>query len=227
MRSQNFGAVQTQSSLAAISTHRVLRNTYLLLSLTLLFSAATAGYAILSFAKPLNIFVLLIGMFGLYYLTVATRNSRWGLLSILAYTGFMGYTLGPVINFYIHGFTNGPQIVMTALGATGAIFVVLSAYALISKKDFSYLGGMIAVVAIAAFLLGLGGIFFHMPMLQLIISGAFAVISAAFILYTTSQIIQGGETNYIMATISIYIAIFNLFVSLLRLLGAFSGNSRN
>jgi modulator of FtsH protease len=225
MRPQNIGIMKPIAQESSIPINQVLRNTYLLLSLTLLFSAATAGYAILAAAKPMNIFVLLIGMFGLYYLTVWLRDSRWGLAAIFAYTGFMGYTLGPIINFYIHGFSNGPQIVMSALGATGAIFLGLSAYVLVSKKNFSYLGGFISVAAIAAFLLGLAGIFFHMPILQLIISGAFAVISAAFILYTTSEVLQGGETNYIMATISIYIAIFNLFVSLLRLLSAFAGGS--
>lgn len=222
MREQNLSLKHTRESVLA--TNQVLRNTYFLLSLTLLFSALTAGYAIISNAQPLGIFVLLIGMFGLYFLTVSLRNSGWGILAIFAYTGFMGYTLGPILNFYIHSFSNGSQIIMTALGATGLIFLSLSAYTLISRKDFSYLGGFIFVAAMAAFVLGLGSLFFHMPMLNLIISGAFAIISSAFILFTTSQIIEGGERNYIMATISLYIAIFNLFVSLLRILGSFSGN---
>lgn len=217
-------SVGRHSQESVFATNRVLRNTYFLLSLTLLFSALTAGYAVLSNAQPVGIIMLLVGMFGLYFLTTALRNSGWGILAIFAFTGFMGYTLGPVLNFYIHTFTNGTQLIMTSLGATGLIFFGLSSYVLISKKDFSYLGGFIAVIAMAAFLVGLGGIFFHLPMLQLAISGVFAVISAAFILYTTSEIIHGGETNYIMATVSIYIAIFNLFTSLLRILGAFAGN---
>lgn len=222
MRPQNISLTKNRESILAIN--RVLRNTYFLLSLTLLFSAATAGYAIMTNAKPVGLILLLIGWFGLYFLTIALRNSGWGILAIFAFTGFAGYTLGPIINYYIHGFSNGSQIVMAALGTTGVIFFGLSAYVLVSKKDFSYLGGFIAVTAIAAFVLGLGSVIFNWPMVNLIISGVFAVISSAFILYTTSQIINGGETNYIMATISIYIAIFNLFVSLLRLLGAFSGN---
>jgi len=207
-----------------VAINRVLKNTYLLLSLTLLFSAGMAYFAIVTNAPPVGIILLLVGMFGLYFLTVKLRNSSWGVLAIFLYTGFMGYTLGPILNFYIHGFSNGSQIVMTSLGATGLIFFTLSSYVLVSKKDFSYLGGFIAVAAMAAFFAAIASIFFQMPILNLLISGAFALISSAFILYTTSQIISGGERNYIMATISLYIAIFNLFVSLLRILSFFSGN---
>lgn len=222
MKSNNTAITRTYES--SLEINRVLRNTYLLLSLTLLFSAATAGYAIISHAAPINVFVLLIGMFGLYFLTTATRNSAWGILSIFLYTGFMGYVLGPVISFYLTSFSNGSQLVMTSLGATGIIFLGLSSYVLVSKKDFSYLGGFIAIAILAAFVIGIGAALFKMPMLQLIISGAFAVISSAYILFTTSQIINGGERNYIMATISLYIAIFNLFTSLLRILSFFAGN---
>lgn len=224
MRQPNFSLAMTGSN--TLEESRVLRNTYFLLSLTLLFSAGCAWFAMATNAKPLGIFVLLIGMFGLYFLTTATRNSGWGILSILAYTGFMGYTLGPILNMYIKHFSNGPQIIITALGATAVVFVGLSAYTLVSRKNFSFLGGIIAVGALLAFLVGIGAAIFHLPMLQLAVSGAFALISAGFILFTTSAIIHGGERNYIMATISLYIAIFNLFVSLLNILGALSG-SRN
>lgn len=227
MRSQNLSLARDAKSIVEIN--RVLRNTYFLLSLTLLFSAGTATYAFLTNAASMGPLVLIVGMFGLYFLTVWLRNSAWGILAIFAYTGFLGYTLGPVLNFYIHNFTNGPQIIGTALGSTGLIFLGLSAYVLTTRKDFSYLGGFITAAVIGAFIVSLGALFFNIPLLQLIISGAFAVISSAFILYTTSQIIHDGERNYIMATISLYIAIFNLFVSLLRIFGAFSGNgsSRN
>lgn len=208
----------------SIETNRVLRNTYFLLSLTLLFSAASAWYAMASNAQPLGIIILLIGMFGLYFLTIATRNSGWGILSIFAYTGFMGYSIGPILNFYIKGFSNGPQLIITALGATAVVFVGLSGYTLMSRKNFSYLAGVIGIGALVAFLVGIGAILFHLPMLQLVTSGAFALISAGYILFTTSAIIHGGERNYIMATIMLYVAIFNLFVSLLNLLGALSGN---
>jgi len=222
MRPTNVSTVKSYDS--SISINRVLRNTYLLLSLTLLFSAATASVAIMMNAKPVGLIMLLVGMLGLYFLTTALRNSAWGILAILLYTGFMGYVLGPILNFYIHGFTNGSQIVMTSLGATGVIFLGLSSYVLVSKKDFSYMGGMLASAVLVAFMAGIAGIIFKLPMLNLIISGAFALISSGFILYTTSQIINGGERNYIMATISLYIAIFNLFVSLLRILSFFTGN---
>lgn len=218
----------THRSESALAVNRVLRNTYFLLSLTLLFSAGTAIFATITQAPPIGFIGLLVGMFGLYFLTVWLRNSAWGILAIFAYTGFLGYTLGPILNFYIHHFDNGSQIIGTSLGATGFIFLGLSAYVLTTRKDFSYLGGFITAAILVAFMAGLGALVFNLPMLQLMVSGAFALISSAFILYTTSQIIHNGERNYIMATISLYIAIFNLFVSLLRILSFFGGgNSRN
>ncbi len=222
MRSRDISIVSHSES--TLEVNRVLRNTYFLLSLTLLFSAITAGYSVVSNAQPIGIVGLIVGMFGLYFLTVWLRNSAWGILAIFAYTGFLGYSIGPILNFYIHSLTNGTQIIMTSLGATGVIFLALSGYVLTTRKDFSYLGGFIAVATTLAFLLSLGAIFFHLSVLQLVISGAFAVISSSFILYTTSQIIHDGERNYIMATISLYIAIFNLFVSLLRIFGIFGGS---
>jgi modulator of FtsH protease len=219
----------TRRSESTLAVNRVLRNTYFLLSLTLLFSAGAATFATLSNAPSIGFLGLIVGMFGLYFLTVWLRNSAWGLLAIFAYTGFMGYTLGPILNFYLHNYTNGAQIIMTSLGATGLIFLGLSTYVLTTRKDFSYLGGFITVAILTAFLMSIAALVFHIPALELIVSGAFAVISSAFILYTTSQIINDGERNYIMATISLYVAIFNLFLSLLRILSFFGGggNSRN
>lgn len=226
MRSNPISITRSESALAV---NRVLRNTYFLLSLTLLFSAGTAIFATVSNAPSIGFLGLIVGMFGLYFLTVWLRNSAWGLLAIFAYTGFMGYTLGPILNFYLHNYTNGAQIIMTSLGATGLIFLGLSAYVLTTRKDFSYLGGFITVAILTAFLMSIAALIFHVPALALIVSGAFAMISSAFILYTTSQIIHDGERNYIMATISLYVAIFNLFLSLLRILSFFGGggNSRN
>lgn len=207
-----------------LATHTVLRNTYFLLSLTLLFSAGTATYAMLSGAKGPGIFLFLIGMFGLSFLVQALRNSAWGILAAFLFTGFLGYTLGPILSMYLHAFSNGSQIIMTALGATGFIFLALSGYVLTTRKDFSYMGGFLFAAITVAFIAGIAGIFFQMPMLQIIISGAFALLSSGLILFQTSQIIHGGETNYIMATVSIYTALFNLFISLLQLLGAFGGS---
>jgi len=209
---------------SVVSINHVLRKTYLLLSLTLLFSAGMAYFAIIKNAAPMNIFLLIAGMFGLYFLTTALSKSHWGLLAIFLYTGFMGYTLGPILNFYIHGFNNGSQIVTTALGSTGILFLGLSGYVLITRKDFSYLGGFLAASILIVLLGGIASLLLQLPVLSVLISGAFALISSAFILYTTSQIINGGERNYIMATISLYLAIFNLFVSLLRILSYFTGN---
>jgi len=205
--------------------NKVIRNTYLLLSLTLIFSAITAFFAMVTNAQP-NVLVMIAGMFGLYFWVIAARKSKWGLLAIFVYTGFMGYMLGPVLNFYLAAYVNGFQLIMGALGATGIIFLGLSSYALITRKDFSYLAGFIAIACIAAFIAGLIAVFTNMPVLQLLVSGAFALISAGYILFMTSQIVNGGERNYIIAAITLYIAFFNLFVSLLRIFAAFSGNSR-
>ena len=216
--------VQRMSGQSALEINSVLRNTYLLLSLTLLFSAGMAWYAMSINAAPVGIILFLVGIFGLNWLTSALRNSPWGILAAFAYTGFLGYVLGPILSFYIHGFSNGPQLVMTALGATGTIFLGLSAYAVVSRKNYSFMGGFLFVAILSAFLLGLGAVFFQMPMLQLAVSGLFCLISSAYILYTTSAIIHGGERNYVMATIMLYAQLFNLFLSLLQILSFFAGN---
>ncbi|MES2142066.1 MAG: Bax inhibitor-1/YccA family protein [Pseudomonadota bacterium] len=222
MTSSNVLSSQRLESVLA--TNAVLRNTYILLGLTMLFSAITAGMAMLSNAPPLNSFITLIGYFGLLFLTNSLRNSGWGLLSVFALTGFMGYTLGPILNHYIHGFTNGQALVMMSLGATGLIFFALSAYALTTRKDFSFMSGFLMVGMIVAFLASIATLFFHIPALMLTVSAVFVLLSSGIILLQTSQIIHGGETNYIMATVTLYVSLYNIFLSLLNLLGAFSGN---
>jgi modulator of FtsH protease len=213
-------AVARQSSILA--TNAVLRNTYFLLSLTLLFSGGMAAFATATNAPSLNIFVLIIGMYGLMFLTMWLRNSAWGIASIFAFTGFLGYTLGPILNYYIHNFANGGELIMLALGTTGAVFFSLSAYILTTKKDMSFLGGFIFAGMITAIVLMVASIWIHTTALQLAISGLFTLLSSAMILYHTSAIVNGGETNYIMATISLFVALFNLFLSLLQIFGAFS-----
>ncbi|WP_218814078.1 Bax inhibitor-1/YccA family protein [Rickettsiella endosymbiont of Dermanyssus gallinae] len=209
---------------SVLATNTVLRNTYILLGLTMLFSALTAGMAMLSDSPPLNPLITLVGYFGLLFLTSRTRNSGWGLLSVFALTGFMGYTLGPILNHYIHGFTNGQALVMMSSGATGLIFFALSAHALITQKDFSFMSGFLMVGMIVAFLASIATLFFHIPALMLTVSAVFVLLSSGVILLQTSQIIHGGETNYIMATVTLYVSLYNIFLSLLNLLGAFSGN---
>ncbi|AAU27036.1 TPA: Bax inhibitor-1/YccA family protein [Legionella pneumophila] len=220
---RNDITILSQQRESVLATNKVLRNTYLLLSLTFIFSALTAYVAFISGARPMNPLLMIVGVYGLMFLTQALRNSVWGLVSVFAFTGFLGYTIGPLLNYYITGFSNGPQIVATALGGTGMIFFALSGYALTTKKDFSYLGGFLFVGVMVALLAMIAGIFIQIPALQLVISAAFVLISSGLILLQTSAIIHEGETNYIMATIGLFVSIYNLFVSLLNLLSAFSG----
>jgi modulator of FtsH protease len=202
----------------ALSTNRVLRNTYWLLSATLFFSAAvTAASAALKLPHP-GIVLTLLGFFGLMYATTKLRNSVWGLAAVFGLTGFMGYTLGPIVSQYL-SMPNGHQVVMMAMGGTATIFVGLSAYALTSRKDFSFMGGFLLAGIIVAFLAGLGAIFFQVPALSLTVSAAFVLLMGGLILFETSRIVHGGETNYIMATVSLYVSIYNLFSSLLSLIG--------
>ncbi len=208
---------------SVLETNRVLRNTYMLLSMTLLFSAAMAGLAV-HFNWHLGMLITLVGYFGLLFLTQWLSNSAWGLLSVFALTGFMGLTLGPIINLYLTNFTNGHQLVMLAMGGTGAIFLGLSGYVLTTRKDFSFMGGFLMVGILVAFLAGLGAAIFSIPALSLAVSAMFILLMSGMILYQTSEIIHGGETNYILATISLYVTIYNLFVSLLQLLGIFGGD---
>lgn len=207
----------------AVETNKVIRNTYTLLSMTLAFSAATAGVAMVSGAPQMPWFLMLAGYFGLLFLTNALRNSVWGIASVFALTGFMGYTLGPLLNFYISAFSNGSQLVMMAFGGTATIFLGLSGYALTTRKDFSFMGGFIFAGVLVAFLAGLGAMVFNMPGLSLAVSAMFILLMAGFILYQTSEMVHGGETNYIMATVGLYVSIYNIFTSLLHLLGVFGG----
>ena len=212
----------TRGNESALSSNKVLRNTYLLLSMTFLFSAFMAFISTTSGARPMNPLLMIVGVYGLMFLTQALRNSVWGLVSVFAFTGFLGYTLGPVLNFYISHFSNGPQLVATALGGTGIIFLALSGYALTTRKDFSYLGGFLFIGVMVAILAMVASIFIHLPVLQLAISAAFILISSGLILLQTSAIIHEGETNYISATVGLFVSIYNLFISLLNILSVFS-----
>ena len=213
----------SRSQTTTLATNKVIRNTYTLLSMTLLFSALAAGVSMtLNLPHP-GLLLTLGGYFGLLFLTAKFRDRALGLAFVFALTGFMGYTLGPILNAYL-AMPNGGQVVMTAMGATGLIFLGLSGYALTSRKDFSFMGGFLMVGILVAFLAGLGAIFFEMPGLSLAVSSMFVMLMAGLILYETSNIIHGGETNYIMATVTLFVAIFNLFTSLLHLLGFMNGD---
>jgi len=219
-----LNTVATRSDTQVVATNKVLNNTSALLSMTLLFSALTAGLSMkLNLPHP-GLIITMVGYFGLLFLTSRFSNSAWGLLFIFLLTGFMGLTLGPILNMYISTFSNGTQLVMTALDGTGVIFLGLSGYALTTRKDFSFLGGFLMVGILVAFLAGIVAVFMpSMPGLSLAVSAMFILLMSGMILYQTSEIIHGGETNYILATITLYVSIYNLFLSLLQILGAFSG----
>ena len=219
MQTAKFQASVSQAS--PIEINKVLRNTYVLLSMTLLFSALTAGVsAALNLPHP-GLLISLLGYFGLLFLTTKFRNSGVGIVCVFALTGFLGYTLGPIISAYL-SLSNGPQIVMNALAGTGVIFLGLSGYALTSRKNFSFLGSFLMVGILVGFLAGLGAVFFDIAGLSLAVSALFVLLMSGLILYQTSEIIHGGETNYIMATVTLYVSIYNLFTSLLHLLGVFN-----
>lgn len=218
--SMNSSATQSHSS--ALESNKVLRNTYALLSLTLLFSAIAAGGSLLLQLPHPGIIISLVGFIGLYFLTAKLRNSIWGLPSVFALTGFMGYTLGPVVGHYL-AMPGGGSIVMNAMGMTGIIFLSLSAYVLTTRKDFSFMGGFLMVGIVLGIVASLAAFFFQIPALSLAISAMFVLLMSGFILYETSNILHGGETNYIMATVSLYVSIYNLFTSLLHLLGFMGG----
>ena len=207
-----------------VDQHAVLRNTYRLLSITLGFSALTAfGSAALNLPHP-GLLLTLAGYFGLLFLTSYLRNSAWGLLSVFALTGFMGYTLGPILNLYL-SLANGGALVATAMAVTGIVFLGLSAYARSERApDMLRFGTFLFIGILTAFGLGLAAIFFTLPLLSLAVSGLFVLLMSGLIMFETQNIVRGGETNYIMATVTLFVAVFNLFTSLLHLLGFMGGD---
>ncbi len=218
-----LNTVSARPSESVLATNKMLKNTYMLLSMTLLFSALTAGVSMYLNFPSFFLVITMVGYLGLLFLTTKFSNSGLGLVFVFALTGFMGLTLGPILNMYLTMFSNGNELVMTALGGTGLIFLGLSGYALVSRKDFSFIGGFLSVGILVMFLAGIGAAVFSIPALSLAVSAGFILLMSGLILYQTSEIIHGGETNYILATITLYISIYNLFLSLLQLLAAFSG----
>jgi modulator of FtsH protease len=197
---------------------RVLKNTYALLSLTLLWNAGVAATGVALQLPAPGLVITLVGFFGLLFAIHKAQNSGWALPLVFALTGFMGYTLGPLLTQTL-SLPGGAQTIVTALVATGATFVALSAYVLATKRDFSFMGGFLFAGIVIAIMLALGAMFFQMPGLALAVSGLVALLSVGLILFETSRIVNGGETNYVLATVSLYISVFNLFSSLLSLLG--------
>lgn len=212
-----------QTTTKAIVINRTLKSTYQLLAATLLFSGLMAFISMSLELPYFGIWITLGGYFGLLFLVTKLRNSASGILAVFALTGFMGLTLGPIISAYTSFFSNGAELVTMAMTGTAAIFLSLSFYAIYSQKDFSFLSGFLTAGIIVAFLAGIAAYFFNIPTLSLTVSAAFILLMSGLILFETSNIIRGGETNYIMATVTLYISIYNLFLSLLQILGVFSG----
>jgi modulator of FtsH protease len=215
---RNSSARHAATTVMDGAARKVLRNTYLLLSLCLGFSAIVAGASI-AFSLPApGIIITLIGYFGLLFLVTKYRDQGLGVGLVFALTGFMGYTLGPIVSHYL-SLPNGGLTVMMALAGTAIIFLGMSAYALVTKRDLSFMGGMLTVGVLVAFVAGLAAIFFSIPALSLTVSAVFVLLMSGMILFETNNIVRGGETNYVMATVSLFVSIFNLFTSLLQLLG--------
>ncbi len=202
---------------------RVLRNTYALLAMTLIFSAAVASLAVTMKWPAPGLVLTLVAYFGLLFAVHKLQNSAWALPVVFALTGFMGYSLGPILSHYL-AVPGGAQTISLALGSTGVTFLALSAYVLITRKDFSFMGGFLFMGMVVALIAGLAAMFLDIPALGLAVSGMVALLSAGLILFETSQIVQGGERNYVLATVSLFVSVFNLFTSLLALFG-FGGSN--
>ena len=223
MQEKTFPSYRAPAAESALATNRVLRNTYMLLSMTLLFSALTAGISMaIGLGHGAGLLLSLVGL-GLLFAMRATANSAMGLLVVFAFTGVMGASIGPMLNAYL-AMPGGPALVLQALGGTALVFFALSGYALTTRKDFSFMGGFLIVGLLVAIVAGIANIFLGIPALSLTVSAAVVLIMSGLILFDTSRIINGGETNYIHATVALYLDILNLFIHLLHLLTAFGGD---
>ncbi len=217
---ENISSIARTGSVS-IEINKVLKNTYMLLASTLIFSAVMAYVAAATNAQPMGLIVSLIGVYGLMFAVHKTADSAMGLVFTFAFTGFIGYMTGPFLALVAN---QAPQILMTALGGTGLIFFALSGYVLITKKDMSFMAGMLGAGAVVLIVLMLASFFIQMPALHLAMSALFMLFSSGVILYQTSEIIHGGETNYVRATVTLFVSLYNIFMSLIHLLMAFSGD---
>ncbi len=218
-----FQSAVARGSSSVLATNKLIKNTYTLLSMTLLFSALMAAVSMaLNMPPMVNLIAFGGAIVLMWFVLPRTANSSAGLVVVFALTGLLGFGLGPILNMYM-ALQNGGQLIGTALGGTGVIFLGLSGYALTTRKDFSFLGGFLMVGFLVVLLAAIGNLFFAIPALSLAISGAIIMIMSGFILYDTSRMINGGETNYLHATVGLYLSIYNIFVSLLHILGVFGG----
>jgi modulator of FtsH protease len=209
---------------SVVATNRLIRNTYSLLALTLLFSGLTAGLSMVLAVPPMAYLFCIGGALVLvwFVLPKAARSAN-GLWVVFGITGLLGFGLGPILSIYL-ALPNGSSVVMTALGGTGVIFLALSGYALTTRRDFSFLGGFLFTGFIVVLVAIIANLFLQIPVLSLVISAVVILIMSGFILFDTSRMVNGGETNYILATVSLYLSIFNIFIHLLHLLGIASGD---
>ena len=220
MNNPNISIGRSQESILA--TNKVLKNTYMLLSISLIFSAITA---FIGMQIQIGQGVAMIATFGaiglLWFVLPRTANSASGIPVMFAFTGLIGLGMAPMLNMYL---AINPSVVSTALGGTGVIFLGLSGYALTTRKDFSFMGGFLMVGMLVVIVAALANIFLQMPVMSLMVSGAIVMLMSGLILYQTSEIIHGGETNYIMAAASLFLSLINLFQALLHLLTALGGD---
>ncbi len=223
MQDKSLYNANTAGMDSVLATNKVLKNTYMLLGLTLAFSALCAGISMaMGLPQGAALLLTLVG-FGLLFVVNKTADSSKGLIMIFAFTGVMGASIGPMLNYYL-SMPNGPGLVMQALGGTALVFFGLSAYALTTRKDFSYMGGFLIVGLLVAIVASIANIFMGIPAVSLAISAAIVMIMSGLILFDTSRIINGGETNYIRATVGLYLSIYNLFIHMLHLLTALGGH---
>ena len=212
--------IKTHASKSILSTHHVLRNTYALLGLSLLWSALCATAAVMLHLPGPNIIISLIGIYGLIFAVNINARNSMGIVFVFLFTGFMGYSLCPLLNMLLHSI-EGTRILVTALSGTGVAFIALSAYALVSSENFSFLSGFLFTALIGCVITSALSLIFNSAAMSLLVACVMTVVSSGMILYQTSEIIHGGETNYILATVSLYVSIYNLFVSLLQILSMF------
>ncbi|WP_205743033.1 Bax inhibitor-1/YccA family protein [Halioglobus maricola] len=223
MQDKSLYNMNTAGVDSVLATNKVLKNTYMLLGMTLAFSAVTAGISMaMGLSHGMGLILSLVG-FGLLFVVHKMADTAKGLPAIFAFTGVMGASIGPMLNYYM-AMPGGPALVMQALGGTAVVFFGLSAYALTTRKDFSYMGGFLMVGLLVAVVASIANIFLGIPALSLTVSAAIVMIMSGLILFDTSRIINGGETNYIRATVSLYLNIYNLFIHMLHLLTAFGGD---
>jgi modulator of FtsH protease len=219
MQSNTNLTAASQSS--AIEINKVLKNTYMLLSMTLVFSTVTAVISMAMNLSHMVALVMMLGAFGVMFVVNKKAEQSSGVFWLFAFTGLMGASLGPMLNYYA---AIDPSLIMQALGGTALIFFALSGYALTSKKDFSFMGGFLMVGLLVVIIAGIANLFFQVPAVSLALSAAIIMIMSGLILFDTGRIINGGERNYIRATLSLYLSVYNIFTSLLHLLGVFGSD---